>query len=538
MSISKFTAALKNRTDEKFTADAKQLLDRFVQQSSAAFAGGGIRKSASTITENSTLFRKAGEKQGRTRIVLTEDDLREMFKTLNISSTSEPIALYVKFLADKFSTKMARHYEIYLRDGSVVERGRSTIAEVINTLDSNDIIAVRGLNFSHENTLIHVAHFLHSIKVFPGKSRKDIEEILVGEYDRGHVYAQTYGRANISLGELANEDNILSEILRLYQLMDEGSTSLTRIDGKYNELLARANKDFSSKRIAMNIQLQIKRDVNTGKGNRDTGDLSSYIRIVGFLQKLIQNSKLSSDGRRQLGVPAATSLKEFEKALNDLNSKFTKYNQQISKVISGTSDPDYLVRLQTSDDILTYLGKSVAATIGGTTAAPLKVSTPSISVVKTAPVKTKVSSGLKAVSTKVAKLKQQINSVKKELEKPKVAKPIKGVGVSFNILELQNLIQSQIALRIRENMGTGNSKTVLNYRTGRFAQSVKVERLSISREGMITAFYSYMKNPYATFSKGGRQENPPSRDPKLLIARSIRDIAAQKVSNRLRSVNV
>jgi hypothetical protein len=87
-------------------------------------------------------------------------------------------------------------------------------------------------------------------------------------------------------------------------------------------------------------------------------------------------------------------------------------------------------------------------------------------------------------------------------------------------------------------MGAGNSRAILNLRTGRLAESVQVERLSESRAGMITAFYSYMKNPYATFSDGGRQSSPRSRDPKLLISKSIREIAAQQVGNRLRAVNI
>ena len=85
-------------------------------------------------------------------------------------------------------------------------------------------------------------------------------------------------------------------------------------------------------------------------------------------------------------------------------------------------------------------------------------------------------------------------------------------------------------------MGDGTSRNVLNYRTGRFAGSAKVEKLSSSRQGMITAFYSYMKNPYATFSDGGNQSLPKSRDPKLLISKSIREIAQQIVSNKLRAV--
>jgi hypothetical protein len=87
-------------------------------------------------------------------------------------------------------------------------------------------------------------------------------------------------------------------------------------------------------------------------------------------------------------------------------------------------------------------------------------------------------------------------------------------------------------------MGDGNSRNVLNYRTGRLASSARVERLSESRNGMITAFYSYMRNPYATFSSGGKQQNPRSRDPKLLISKSIREIATEQVGNRLRAVNI
>ena len=107
-----------------------------------------------------------------------------------------------------------------------------------------------------------------------------------------------------------------------------------------------------------------------------------------------------------------------------------------------------------------------------------------------------------------------------------------------NLTSLTVLLNSQLQDVISANMGDGNSRTVLNYRTGRFASTVKVERLTMSREGMITAFYTYMKNPYATFSTGGRQSVPASRDPKLLISRSIREIAEQVVANRLRAVSI
>jgi hypothetical protein len=95
------------------------------------------------------------------------------------------------------------------------------------------------------------------------------------------------------------------------------------------------------------------------------------------------------------------------------------------------------------------------------------------------------------------------------------------------------LINSQLHDQIKKNMGT----PALNYQSGRFAKSARVEKMSESRAGMITAFYSYMKNPYQTFEPGFKQGSE-ARNPKTLISKSIREIAATQVGNRLRAVRV
>lgn len=101
---------------------------------------------------------------------------------------------------------------------------------------------------------------------------------------------------------------------------------------------------------------------------------------------------------------------------------------------------------------------------------------------------------------------------------------------------LQAIINSRLTETIKRNMGDGSRRDILNLRTGRFAESVEVKKVTTSREGMITAFYMYMKNPYATFSAGGRQQNPRSRDPKLLVSKSIREVVSENVANKLRAV--
>lgn len=140
---------------------------------------------------------------------------------------------------------------------------------------------------------------------------------------------------------------------------------------------------------------------------------------------------------------------------------------------------------------------------------------------------------IKQDKAQVKKLKASVKAV------PKFVKDTDTGGKdTLNLTNLQNLLNQRLHDQIRANMGTGSSKNILNYRQGRFAQSAKVERMSESRQGMITAFYTYMKYPYATFSDGGRQQYPKSRDPKLLIAKSIREIAGTTVANRMRAVNV
>ena len=122
---------------------------------------------------------------------------------------------------------------------------------------------------------------------------------------------------------------------------------------------------------------------------------------------------------------------------------------------------------------------------------------------------------------------------------PFAVTPIRSIaGRFYSLASLQALLDRHLQDVISANMGNGSDKQVLNYRTGRLAASAKVERLSASREGMITAFYSYMRNPYGTFSDGGRQQYPRSRDPKLLIGNSIKEIAATQVANRMRAVLV
>ena len=138
-----------------------------------------------------------------------------------------------------------------------------------------------------------------------------------------------------------------------------------------------------------------------------------------------------------------------------------------------------------------------------------------------------------AITKKPQKLKLKTKSGGISIKSQKL--PI-SVSTQQNLTSLQNILNATLTQQIRKNMGTGDRSDVLNYRTGRFAGSVSVKRLTQGREGMISAYYDYMRYPYAAFSEGGDQEFPRSRDPKLLISKSIREILQQQMITRMRAV--
>lgn len=105
-----------------------------------------------------------------------------------------------------------------------------------------------------------------------------------------------------------------------------------------------------------------------------------------------------------------------------------------------------------------------------------------------------------------------------------------------SLISLQNLLNDGLKEKIKENMGDGSSESILNFRTGRLASSFKVTAISQERSGAITAFFTYMKYPYITFGPGGAQQYPRSRDPRILGDKSIRELAVNKISARLRTV--
>lgn len=252
------------------------------------------------------------------------------------------------------------------------------------------------------------------------------------------------------------------------------------------------------------------------KFSKETGQAATRVKV----RKKFTGSKLVFELLIEHGLAVGVPETQEDNLYKAKLERAFSVGRGLTKTIRD--NPELLSELETSKSAIKYLEESLLNTL---LKKPIKNYNSSTTISQ------------KTTVTKV-KVKTQLSKTSKGGVPPSLSGKTLLSRAITSLINLQSLINSQLQDVISANMGNGNSRNILNYRTGRLAGSAKVERMSESRAGMITAFYSYMKNPYATFSQGGRQSSPVSRDPKLLISKSIREIAATKVGNRLRAVNI
>lgn len=98
---------------------------------------------------------------------------------------------------------------------------------------------------------------------------------------------------------------------------------------------------------------------------------------------------------------------------------------------------------------------------------------------------------------------------------------------AFSNIKLIGLLNRDLSRVVAKNM----ERPGLEYRTGRFAASVRVTDVVTTPQGFPSIGYTYMKNPYQTFEPGFAQGSS-DRDPRRVIDQSIREIALQLAIGR------
>jgi len=149
-------------------------------------------------------------------------------------------------------------------------------------------------------------------------------------------------------------------------------------------------------------------------------------------------------------------------------------------------------------------------------------------IVTTSNTKINLSKGTKSKKERISgekKSRRSVASFKGSAKKQAIRKSSANSTIALAALVNQKLTQT-----VKENMGPPS----LANRTGRFAESVRVTDVLETKGGFPSIGYTYRKNPYQVFEDGAGM--PPwsngKRDPRKLIDRSIREIAAQLITGR------
>tara|TARA_A100001011_G_scaffold119453_1_gene126010 strand:+ start:8241 stop:9878 length:1638 start_codon:yes stop_codon:yes gene_type:complete len=215
-----------------------------------------------------------------------------------------------------------------------------------------------------------------------------------------------------------------------------------------------------------------------------------------------------------------TELKNIETALLDeFKKQFGAKSEKFRKMKGSPSFEQAQIRLGNRAIILGLLGK-----IKGKPDLRLKVNKKLLQEANKTKSKKKSSSKIdKKGKTKKRRTRNQAATaiaVGKGLASARGKGKVDAAAGS-NPLALKNLLNEVLPQEVAKRM----QSPALNYRTGRFANSVRVDDVAMGPRGGLQGIeYTYRLNPYETFEPGNKQGSV-QRDPRKLIGGTIREIA-------------
>lgn len=531
MSVAEFSQTLRDRIFSKFN----QIKTR------------NLRDDYSKLVE-SEKFRKKYEaaKQGASSVI-TEGSLNKLISDLNKDIENDTLrSATQKFLKSISLPRFINYIQSTTYFDKLVTRIpgefrlESVPQETLRKLFIEYIeieLSTFGLPHATEVAVYeHITHHIQSGHLAGVFSLRLKEALFLNVTNTGTGYRDF----KLDLGEGVDKTSIdtLERIMKV--VLDADYLTSNVVDKE--SIFARATKTVLGNKPYLEVELQYKRDnEEAGKLLATTGKyLNDLIKTIS--SKTGRSDKDATDSFKKLIISLKPLTEVVIAKAAELQS--TPSSRDLANLIAGDARAlnqlaSSLVNTKGSPSLKESISKNIASIIksGKTLEAITTKVTEKVS--KTS--KDKDVEALNKTFKQVGKALKQAHAQISKHNKISGTKAVSAIQPSAalqrmpSMTSLQAYINENLQSVISANMGSGAERNILNYRTGRFAESAKVTSLSQNRQGLITAFYTYMKNPYQTFEPGFKQGSPASRSPKLLISKSIREIVANKVSNNLRA---
>ena len=346
------------------------------------------------------------------------------------------------------------------------------------------------------------------IQANPNVKRERALQVNVGSDESQKQFQQA------GIKTIKDIDNIISKVSKLIgifeilQDMPQQKLSKQKYGGKNLNALT---KEFKRKKKILGAGFNLK------------ATKQKNINIFKRTDKLIELKMESPEYNRDYKGAAETSIAvEFRKILKNRDDNINKVNKLFRTIKHEDIEGSPSIKQKIRGD-LKKLAKGKKVT-------PHK----STSTSKNVRVKSKAKINLTAVSQTPAitkKLAKEATRLKAAVSRGKAtkagAKKPKTGRDQLNLAKIQAAINTRLPAEVRRNMG----RPALINQTGRFSNSVKLTGLR-QAPNSIVADYTYQLNPYETFENTGDKTWPTGYNPKPLISKSIRNLAAAFIDQK------
>lgn len=395
------------------------------------------------------------------------------------------------------------------------------------------------------------------LKFTPYVKKKIVERLIVGMveareklYNNVTVMEITPEILRKNIPNIKNVNQLIKEFVSVFKRVNPNIrkyTSESKITSSYfiekgNNFLIIA-PDYKSLKTLLN---KVSRDGKIRNTPIGVGDDGQTLLDIGHTQQFGLEQKNALAGYRLADafsisrrVPLSglsffhNHLKEFQNISESYTASFTKQDSRVASELVGIFSFVYTVPVNSYinselDKLELDIMNDIAIDIVDIETSPAIVDLLFNSL------KTTFLTGKRLAFKFVRRLRGRLHS-RRKVELNKVDLKLEGVKSRFtNILNLQNILNMNLHDQIKINMGKGDSRTILNYRTGRFAKSAHVTTIVQSRNEAFNIFYTYMRSPYDVFLPGASHLSKPGRDPRRIIGMSIRQLMSRIVANNFK----
>jgi len=341
---------------------------------------------------------------------------------------------------------------------------------------------------------------------FSVRQRKYVDELTVFETLK-EGYKNAKGRLVTALNRALKQESARIGTEQPKQLRGNNFLDL---DHKAGSVISKQEVSQSKARLSTKIS---KRNESKSKTEITKSDLEDLGIELFVSKKDTEDQTTVLTGLRAAKLNRGSDSKKQK----ELKQKFVK---QIKDALIKLNESEHWAKRPGSDSRLEIERKKVIKSFQDSVSKSKSVSKPKTS-------NTKPNYSNSTAKKKVSKPAKKGKQKKATVGKLPIKKARPRRSSANSDITLAALLNKKLPAAVAKNMGAPG----LIYRTGRFANSVQVTDITRTTKGFPSIGYTYQRNPYQTFEPGFKQGSQ-DRDPRKVIDRSIREIAAELLIGR------